>query len=209
LKRPSPALVIACVALFASLGGTGYAATQLHSGAIDAKAKSKAKAPKTLTSGQVNKLIAAYVTAHHIGATGPAGAQGPAGAPGGEGKVGPQGPGAQRIDLSSGQSAATKVATFGPWTLTMTCEATGTVTVINGPGSFTFTESFGPMGGTASTSSSSVTVDGFGTGVGNGNQQGMHGFLRSGSTVIQLDLETTASSGPETCGVIGDAIPIT
>jgi hypothetical protein len=36
----------------------------------------------------------------------------------------------------------------------------------------------------------------------------MHGFLSSGSTVMQIDLETTATSGPQTCGVIGDAIPI-
>jgi hypothetical protein len=201
--------VISCVALFASLGGTGYAAARLHSGATDAKAPAKHKAaPKFVTSAQVSKLIASYVASHHIGATGPAGAQGPAGAPGAEGKVGPQGPGAQRIDLSSGESAASQVANFGLWKLTLSCKATGTETVINGPGSFTFTESFGPTGGTASTSNGNVIVDGFGTGVGDGNQQGMHGFLSSGSTVMQIDLETTASSGPQTCGVIGDAIPI-
>jgi hypothetical protein len=202
--------VISCVALFASLGGTGYAATQLHSGAIDAKAKSKAKAPKPLTSGQVNKLIAAYLTAHHIGATGPAGAQGSPGTPGtpgGEGKVGPQGPGAQQIDVRSGEASATKIASFGPWTLTMACTSTGTETIINGPGSFTFTESFGKSN--AVTGSDDVTVDGFGTGVGNGAQQGMHGFLASGKTMVELNLETFASKSPgQVCGVIGDAIPI-
>ncbi len=196
MKRPSPALVISCVALFASLGGTGYAATQLHSGAIEAKAKSKAKAPKPLTSGQVNKLIAAYLTAHHIGATGPAGAQGTAGAPGGEGKVGPQGPGAQQIDVRSGEASATKIATFGPWTLTMTCTNTGAETVINGPGSFTFTESFGKS--SATTGSDDVTVDGFGTGVGNGAQQGMHGFLASGKTMVELNLRDVRLEKPWT-----------
>jgi hypothetical protein len=177
LKRPSPALVISCVALFASLGGTGYAATQIHSG-VAAKAKSKHKAaPKFVTSAQVSKLIASYVASHHIGATGPAGAQGSAGAPGGEGKAGAPGPGAQRIDVTSGEAPATKIATFGPWSITMTCKSTGTETVINGPGSFTFTESFGPTKGTASTASDNVTVDGFFSGIGKGNQQGMHGYL--------------------------------
>lgn len=194
MKRPSPALVISFIALFASLGGTGYAATH----------KSKHKAPKPVTSAQVNKLIGAYVKAHHIGAVGPAGPQGQTGAQGG---VGPQGPGAQRIDVVSGEAPATKIASFGLWTLTMTCKSTGTETVINGPGSFTFTESFGPGKGTASTSSDDVTVDGFFTGVGNGAQQGMHGFLTSGSTMVELDLETTATkTSSQVCGVRGDAI---
>ena len=70
MKRPSPALVVAGLALFASLGGTGYAASQQRSAASTAASKHKA-AP--LTSKQVEKLIAAYVVHHHIGAVGAAG----------------------------------------------------------------------------------------------------------------------------------------
>lgn len=207
MKRPSPALVISCVALFASLGGTGYAATQIDTGATAAKAQSKHKAaPKFVTSSQVNKLIASYLKSHHVGATGPAGAQGAAGGQGVEGKAGPQGPGAQQINVRSGEAPATKIATFGPWKLTMTCKSTGTETVINGPGSFTFTESFGLTN--AVTSSDDVTVDGFFTGVGNGAQQGMHGYLVSGTTMVELNLETFASKSPgQLCGVVGDVIP--
>lgn len=207
MKRPSPALLISCVALFASLGGTGYAATQLHSGAGAAKSK---KAAKAVTKSEVNKLIAGYLKAHHVGAVGPAGPQGASGGAGAEGKTGPQGPGAQRIDVEQlGELAATKIATVGIWTLTLTCKNTGASVVINGPGQFRYTESFGPIGGTASTASNEVTVDGFTSGVGNGAQQGIHGFLTSGTTMEQLDLEITATNGGlfESCGVVGDAIP--
>jgi hypothetical protein len=201
--RPSPALVIACIALFTSLGGTGYAATQVHFGATSAKAKSKRKpAPKYITSSQANKLIAAYIATHHI--TGPAGPQGPAGANGsngGEGKTGPQGPGAKQInDSQFGPVSGATIATLGPWTLTLTC-STGTEVKITGPGSFSYTESFGSVGGTATTASDNGTANGFTSDVGNGNQQGIRGFLTSGSTI-------TASGGLiEVCGVVGDAIP--
>lgn len=63
LKLPSPALIIACVALFAALGGTGYAAGRLAHEATASKAK-----------------------------RGPRGKRGPAGPQGPRGDVGPRGP---------------------------------------------------------------------------------------------------------------------
>ena len=53
LRPPSPATVIALIALFVALGGTGYAASH-HSTA----AKKKKKA--ALTVGKVNSLIKTY-----------------------------------------------------------------------------------------------------------------------------------------------------
>jgi hypothetical protein len=70
-RLPSPAMVVACVALFVAMGGTGYAATQLATGQDQAtasrgKRKAKGKRGKRGPAGPA-------------GATGPAG---PAGAPG-------------------------------------------------------------------------------------------------------------------------------
>jgi Collagen triple helix repeat (20 copies) len=75
IKRsiPSPAMVVACVALFVAMSGTGYAATQLASGSGPATASKKAKkGPR--------------------GKRGPQGQQGPVGPTGQTGPQGPQGP---------------------------------------------------------------------------------------------------------------------
>src|SRR3954464_8023997 len=94
-RRPSPAFVLAVVAVFASLGGTGYATS---------------KTAKPLTKKQINKLIASYVKAHRSALKGPAGApggqgvQGVQGVAGASGNDGAAGPGANRI-LASGISA--------------------------------------------------------------------------------------------------------
>jgi len=68
---PSPAMVIACVALFVAMGGTGYAATQLTAGQEGATVSKKGKAK---------------------GKRGPAGPAGPKGEQGPKGPQGPQGP---------------------------------------------------------------------------------------------------------------------
>jgi hypothetical protein len=217
--RPSPALVIACIALFASLGGTGYAATQVHFGATSAKAKSKHKTtPKPLTTSQVNKLIATYVAAHHLGAVGPAGPQGPAGANGsngsngGEGKTGPQGPGAKQITGFQFEGAVKEtIATIGPWTVALTCDA-GPVTAIEikGPGFISDTVTIGEVGKAGETFNNNGEIGG-GTSatVGAKFQMNYRGFLTSGSTMEQIDLEMTTVKGLffSTCSVTGDAIP--
>src|SRR3954454_9628617 len=87
MRRPSPALAIAVLALFAALGGTAAAAgvlikssAQIKAGAIDTSDLS-AKARKALTGAQ--------------GPAGPAGAPGaagPAGATGAAGAAGARGP---------------------------------------------------------------------------------------------------------------------
>jgi hypothetical protein len=212
--RPSPALVIACIALFTSLGGTGYAATQLHFGATSAKAKSKRKpAPKYITSSQANKLIAAYIASHHItGPAGPQGLPGAKGANGGEGKTGPQGPGAKAIVLKgSSASSSTETASFGPWTLSNFCGTAEDSWGVEGPGNFSDTIVRGKVGATASAENENgeIASTRLEESVLSGFQSNVHMFVSSGSTVEELDIEVTAVHAGlfETCEVVGTATP--
>jgi hypothetical protein len=77
---PSPAMVVAVIALLIALAGTGYAATASH----------RKSAP--VTKAQVKKLITAYVAGHRAMLTGATGASGPAGSVGAAGPTGPIGP---------------------------------------------------------------------------------------------------------------------
>ena len=86
-RRPTPAFVLAAIALFVSLGGTGYAATTLTAGTSD-HAQAAATKSKTLTKAQVNKLIGAYIANHQLSLRGPAGPAGPAGGAGPTGGTG-------------------------------------------------------------------------------------------------------------------------
>ena len=85
LKRslPSPALVIACLALFVALGGTGYAATQLSEGQGQATASKKAKGKQGPRGPKGPKGAK--------GATGATGAPGTSGLPGQKGAAGASG----------------------------------------------------------------------------------------------------------------------
>ncbi len=89
LKRslPSPALVIACLALFVALGGTGYAATQLSQGEGQATASKKAKQGPRGPKGPKGAKGAKGAT----GATGATGANGLPGQRGVAGSAGSQG----------------------------------------------------------------------------------------------------------------------
>jgi hypothetical protein len=86
---PSPAMVVAVIALLTALAGTGYAATASH------------KKSPPVTKQQVKKLIAGYLAGHPgatPGAAGPSGAAGgtgPAGPTGATGPIGPSGPAGQ------------------------------------------------------------------------------------------------------------------
>jgi hypothetical protein len=108
-----------------------------------------------------------------------------------------------------GEVTGATFAALGPWQLTMTCGAGGVEMVITGPGSISYTESFGGLNKAASTASDNGGANGFTSSIGNGNQQGIHAFLVSGRAMEDLNLEISASEGPpsETCVVQGDAIP--
>lgn len=82
--RPSPAMVLALLALFVALGGTGYAASSARSAHKHHRALRGRRGPPGPRGLQGPP--------GHIGPTGPRGARGAAGAKGTTGPQGPQGP---------------------------------------------------------------------------------------------------------------------
>jgi hypothetical protein len=91
-RRPSPAMVVACLALLVALGGTGYAAVslprnsvgtdQLRTGSVtSAKVQDFSLSRTDFRPGTLTR-----------GARGPRGLAGPTGAPGAAGAAGPTGP---------------------------------------------------------------------------------------------------------------------
>ncbi|MGA0123005.1 MAG: hypothetical protein ACO3KD_08405, partial [Gaiellales bacterium] len=85
MRLPSPAMVVALIALFLALGGTGYAVTQLPKNSVGTKQLKR----NAVTSAKVKD---GSLTARDFKAgtllTGPRGATGPAGPPGGGGGAG-------------------------------------------------------------------------------------------------------------------------
>ena len=216
--RPSAALIISGIALFVSLGGSGYAATRLDTSADTASRGKSNSIAKPLTISHVNKLIAAYLAAHHglRGPEGPPGSSGATGSPGATGQpgqTGPQGPGAQRIEKSLfGEAGPNPVVTIGPWTVWLTCNAPSEALVgVSGPGSIIWTVSLGPIAGTAITNSNTSPLgSGISVAAAHANEQmDLHGFLTAGSTMEQFDLEVTDVKGlSNSCSIVGDAIPV-
>lgn len=98
-RLPSPAMIVACLALFVALGGSGLAATDIGHSATTRKKKPKAPSDQTL----INAAVSKYLSSHHSellgpkgetgapGLTGPAGAIGPTGAAGAAGSTGGRG----------------------------------------------------------------------------------------------------------------------
>jgi len=83
-RLPSPAMAVALLALFVALGGSGYAATSLHSGhhhAVAGKHKKKKKKPVVVK-------VKCATTVRCVGKPGPAGPPGAPGAPGAAGAPG-------------------------------------------------------------------------------------------------------------------------
>ena len=127
-RKPSPAMVVACVALVVALGGTGYAAFRLPGGSVGTKqlrngAVTRAKiAPATL------KTLAVGGGTPGAGGQGPPGPQGPKGATGPKGttgpkgdtgQVGPAGPGYARFSALAGSGAVggyVVLSTYPTWT---------------------------------------------------------------------------------------------
>lgn len=81
IRKPSPAMTVACVALFVALGGTGYAVTALPKNSIGA---AQLKRNSVASSEVRNRSLRAVDFARGqlpAGKQGPAGARGPEGAP--------------------------------------------------------------------------------------------------------------------------------
>lgn len=98
LRRPSPAMTVAMLALFIAVGGTGFA-SQFRAGAPAGMTASKAKKPACVSAlslcrnlrTAVDKEIATYARTHRSQLAGPSGAQGPAGVAGTPGAAGSAG----------------------------------------------------------------------------------------------------------------------
>jgi hypothetical protein len=100
-RRPSPAMVVACLALLVALSGTGYAVTALPAGSVgaaqlkDNAVKNTKIANNAVTSEKVRNrsLLAIDFMAGQLprGAAGPQGQTGPAGPAGAAGPAGPAG----------------------------------------------------------------------------------------------------------------------
>ncbi len=114
LRLPSPAMVVACAALFVALGGTGYAAIQIAHPA----AKQKKKAPSQ--QALIGAAVAKYFVAHHgqfvgpAGPTGAVGATGPAGVPGAKGADGGPGERGERGEVGPAGAASQSAELAGP-----------------------------------------------------------------------------------------------
>lgn len=56
VKRPSPAMIVACLAFFVALGGTGYAVTKIHGNSLVNRSVSGVKLKKdTVTKTEINE----------------------------------------------------------------------------------------------------------------------------------------------------------
>jgi hypothetical protein len=220
LRRPSTALVIAGLALFISLGGTGYAAMTWATRARNAAGKQKKPVPKTLTTAQVDTL-AAYYARHHVAvSTGPARtpAAGDASAKRevagrrAERQAGAQPAGAQKLLVEAISGTAPETLTLGLWKLTFSCVAGEAKLAIKGPGTLDYTSTFGDPGAAGATVNDhgSTEGSGFQTAVASKRQQELHGFLADESTLEQLTYEATAENGGmfEQCDLYGAAVAI-
>lgn len=101
MRKPSPAMVVACLALLVALSGTGYAVTRLPANSVGAaQLRDAAVTNAKLTNGAVTSdkvrnrsLLAIDFASGQLprGQAGPAGPAGPAGAAGPAGPAGPAG----------------------------------------------------------------------------------------------------------------------
>lgn len=92
---PSPAMVVAGLALAISLGGTGYAMTSLPRNSVDTpQLKGNAVVSAKVKNGSLRAVdfAADQLPAGRAGPQGPAGPAGPKGATGAQGAAGPAGP---------------------------------------------------------------------------------------------------------------------
>lgn len=117
---PSPAMIVALLALFVALGGTVYAAAKINGHQIENHSIGVVKLTKKAAKETVNKPMPAAPP----GATGPAGKEGPEGKPGAPGEkgetiTGPTGPTGPQGNpgLNSGEPRVVTAENLLGWTL--------------------------------------------------------------------------------------------
>lgn len=107
IRRPSPAMVVACIALALALGGVGYAAVRLPANSVGTlQLRANAVNSSKVANGS---LLRADFRSGQIPA-GPAGPRGPAGPAGPAGAAGPAGPKGDKGDSATGLWAVVDIA---------------------------------------------------------------------------------------------------
>jgi hypothetical protein len=118
-RLPSPAIVIAIIALFVSLGGTGYAASQLSGSPTAVAGKSKkTKKPVVKTLRGKTGPTGPNGPTGATGLSGLTGAQGKEGKEGSQGKEGPQGEAPATLPTGHSESGTYAVAGSAKGTFT-------------------------------------------------------------------------------------------
>jgi hypothetical protein len=117
--RPSPAMIVALIALFIAMGGTGYAAIKLPANSVGSKQiKANAVVSSKIKNGTISRsdLAPGALLKGPQGIPGPQGPQGLQGVAGPQGPQGPEGPPAvTTIDVvNSGGAVPSPVETMCP-----------------------------------------------------------------------------------------------
>lgn len=86
-QTPSPAMVVACVALFLALGGSGYAASRI----VSPTPRHQRSGHKPSQKALIKAAVAKYFARHRGQFVGPQGLEGKAGGAGPRGEIGPAG----------------------------------------------------------------------------------------------------------------------
>ena len=117
VRRPSPAMVVALVALFVALGGSSYAVTQLPKNSVGAK-QLKRNAVNSAKVKQGSLLLSDFKQSQRTRLVGPQGPQGIQGPQGPKGDAGA--PGATNVVIR--RDVGTSLTTNGFYVFIVDCE---------------------------------------------------------------------------------------
>jgi hypothetical protein len=124
LRKTSPSMVVACLALAIALSGSAYAVAKLPRNSVGtAQLKANAVNSSKVANGSLKKLDFApgQLPKGDPGDKGDKGDTGEKGDKGDTGDTGPPGPSAQRIDVSVNNGSQSDLAVVGNFTLRFVC----------------------------------------------------------------------------------------
>jgi hypothetical protein len=126
MRRPSPAMVVALIALTVALGGGAYAAIKLPTNSVGAKQLKRGAVTPPKLSAKTRKQLKGKTGPP--GTPGAPGTNGAPGAPGQPGTPGAAGPGAKLFKtepVASATDAYVELGKAGPYTLLTRCRISG------------------------------------------------------------------------------------
>jgi hypothetical protein len=204
-KRLTFANVVACLALFVALGGTGYAALKLPKNSVGAKQLRKGAVTPAKLNLETRRTLA--------GVPGPAGPAGPRGAAGADGQRGPQGPGLVTFNVPlAADGSDTPVTTVNGIAVLASCNATASKLKLKPAspggaddlyGSFAFNGStIAPLARTGSGS------DEYNSNIGS-HEVDFDAIVRNTAVTQSFARLTVHLGGPANCVASGTVIPAT